>query len=433
MTEANSGEVIGTFHSFRFANFRWLWLGDAFSSAALWIQQTTMAWVIYDLTGSGGLLGAIQSVGNLTSPLVSPLAGLAADRIPRSRIIAVSQFLLFLNAFAVALAIEFHVLHVWNLFAFAICASILNGFNMPARQAMTFDVVPREFVPNAIALSNIAFNVMRTAGPGIGGALIILFGPANNFLVQSLANLGIMITVLRVRLPTSKPTTARRAFLSDMAEGYAWTIGNPQARLLVFMMIIYPLFIIPVHSAVIVIFARNIFHAGAGGLGILLSAIGVGGLIGGVVTASLNRVDRRGMLQLYSLFLCSGAIVGFIVVGSLTKDLWFAALMLMVSGIGGTIFNATNQTVLQLIAPNHLRGRITGVLQVHPLCMAIGVLFTGAASDLVGATSIGAFDGLVALVLGLAVLVFSPRMRDLRLSKLMAEATDDRPLRTEGA
>ena len=314
------------FFAFRYTGYRWLWLGNAFSSGAQWIQQTTMGWVVFDVTGSGALLGAIIGVGNLASPFVSPLAGLAADRFKRSHIVAVSQLLLFVNALALAVALLVDSVHVWNLFAFAICASVLNGFNMPARQSMVFDVVPREVGPNAVALSNIAFNVMRSVGPAIGGALIIFFGPANNFLVQAVAYLLVMVTVLQVRLPGRPAGAARRqTFMKDLLEGYRWVLSSPAARILLLMMVVYPLFIIPVHNALMVIFARDTFGAGAGGLGVLLSALGVGGLIGGLLTAALNKVDRRGMMQLYALWGCGGFLALFALAAGVTGSSGWAS------------------------------------------------------------------------------------------------------------
>jgi MFS family permease len=411
-------EPVGTFGAFRFPNYRLLWLGTAFGSAAMWIQQTTMGWVVFDHTGSGSLLGAVGSVGSLPTPFVAALAGVATDRFRRERIVAVSQFALFLNAAFLAAVIALDALEVWHLFLFAILAGVLNAINMPARQTLVFDTVPREYVPNAIALSNLAFSTMRAVGPMVGGALIVLFGPANNFLLQGLAYLCVMSTVFMIRLPPRSGAVQKRAVFRDMADGYSYTMRNPETRILLLMLVIYPLFIIPLHNALMPIFAKDVFHAGASGLGILLASIGVGGIIGGLMTASLNGVDRRGMLQLYALFVLSLSQALFCIVGGLTGSLWAAVIFLVTAGISGALFNTTNQTVLQLLAPDEMRGRITSVLQVHPICSSIGILLTGAAADLVGATAAGAGVSLMAFVAGAGVLLFSPRMRDLRLSRL---------------
>jgi MFS family permease len=309
---------IGTFHSFRYHDFRWLWLGNTFSSGAMWIQQTTMGWVAYDLTGSGALLGLINSLRNFPPLFAAPLAGVAADRYSRNRVVLVSQALLFLNALLIAAALFFHDLHVWHLLAFAFIGGTLNAFNQPARSTMVFDVVPRAAAPNAIALNSIAGNATRTLGPMIGGALIVFFGPANNFFIQACAYLGVMGTVLMIRrFPPRIEAARRRSFFRDMAEGYAWAIKNPRARLLVMMMTLYPALVIPCHSALMPIFAKNVFHSGAGGLGLHHSALGVGGLIGGFLAARLN-TDRRGLLRLYAVFVVSGFLVAYGFFGGLT-------------------------------------------------------------------------------------------------------------------
>ena len=192
---------IGTFYAFRFRNFRYLWIGNAFTSLAMWIQQTTLGWVVYDLTGSGSLLGAVNSLRTVPSFFISPLAGLAADRFSRNRIVGISQFMLFLNTFFLAAVLWLQVAGVGNLFLFALVIGVANAFNMPARQTMVFDVAPRHAIPNALALSNLAFSGMRTIGPMVGGILIVLFGPANNFFLQSLMYLGVLWTVWALHLP----------------------------------------------------------------------------------------------------------------------------------------------------------------------------------------------------------------------------------------
>jgi MFS family permease len=405
------GAGIGALHSFRYRDYRWLWLGNALTSAAMWIQQTTMGWVTYNLTGSGALLGAVNSAGNLPTLVAAPVAGVAADRISRNVIVATSQFLLFINAVLLALALAFDSLLIWHLFAFALVAGVLNAFNMPARQTMVFDVVPRVAAPNAIALNSVAQNVTRT--------LIVWFGPANNFLVQALIYLGVVGTVLMIRrFPPRLDSSRRRSFWKDMTEGYHWVAHDPQARLLLLMIMLYPAFIIPTHLGLMPIFAEDVFHTGAGGLGLLLSALGVGGLVGAVLAASLNRVDRRGLLQLASLFVLSGFVVVFAIAGALTGNLWLGILLLVISGAGGSLFITTNQTVLQLVAPDRMRGRITGLLNIQPIFQSTGILLTGWAADIVGPAAVAATNGLFMFSIGVAILVFSPRMRDLRLSRL---------------
>lgn len=412
-------EEIGTFHAFRFRDFRILWVGTAFSSGAQWIQNTTMGWLVFDLTGSGKALGLVGFIGALPSPFVAPFSGLASDRINRNVVVAISQAALFVNALLLAGAIALDIIQLWHIVLFALMAGILNAFNMPARQSLVFDVVPRYSVPNAVALSTLAFSTMRAVGPAVGGALIVFFGPANNFLLQALLYLSVMVTVLMIRLPAKPAGAARkRDFLGDLVEGYRWVILDGAARVLLLMMIIYPLLIIPLHNALLPIFARDVFDVSASGLGVMLSALGLGSIFGALLTASLNRVERRGLLQIGALFILGSCQAAFSLVGYLTESLWLSVGFLVLAGVGSAIFNTTNQTVLQLLAPDHLRGRITSVLQVQPICMAIGILLTGAAADIWGAPAVGITISLAAFGVGVLILVFSPRMRKLNMREL---------------
>ena len=413
------GEGIGALHAFRYKDYRWLWAGNTFSSAAMWIQQTTIGWLAYDLTGSGALLGTLQSVRNLPPLVTAPLAGVFADRYSRNAVVGVSQALLFINALAIALLIAFDAVEVWHLFVFAIVAGGLNAFNQPARSTMVFDAVPREAATNAIALNSVAGNVTRTAGPMLGGGLIVLFGPAENFMVQAAMYLGVMGTVYMCK--TFEPRldrSGRKSFLGDMREGYAWVATSPEARLLVLMMALYPGFVIPIHSALMPVFAKDVFHGGAGGLGLLLSAIGLGGVLGGFLAANLNRIDRRGLMQLFALFLLSGALMAFALLGGVTGLLWVGFIMLVIAGLGGTLFSTINQTVLQMVAPDEMRGRVTGVLNIQPIFSSAGIFIVGIAADLWDPVPVAIVDAGIMMSIGLAVLLFSPRMRSLRLSRL---------------
>ena len=410
------------FHAFRYRNYRLQWTGDLFTSAAQWIQQTVVGWLVYDLTGSGRMLGSVNLMRSVPILLFSAAAGAATDRIPRNRIIAWSQLAMAVMTFFVAGLILSHRLQIWHMFAFTLLISTAQTFNMPARQTFVFDLVPRRVVPNAVALSWSAFSLARSVGPAIGGMLIELFGPANNFVLQGVAYLLVMSTVLMIRNPKPREVRPHQSFMTGMKEGYGFALSNPQARITLVMSLISPAFMIPLHIALMPIFAARVFHSDAGGFGILVSSIGLGGLFGGALTAALGRVDRRGMLQLVALLVMSAAEFAFCVVAEMTGNLWLAVPCLVVAGTAESLYTTTNTTVLQLAAPEHLRGSMAGVLQLSFLIMPIGGLLAGTAADYIGAPKVGAALTFTAFCCGLAILLFSSRMRNLRLSHLTHES-----------
>lgn len=414
-----SGTVMpNTFEAFQYRDYRLLWVGNLCTTIAVWIQTTTMSWVAYTLTGSGSTLGLVNGIRTIPTLLVTPLAGVAVDRFNRNKIIAVSQLSLFTFTFLLAVDIYLGALHLWHLFLFALLTGVANTFNQPARLTFVFDIVPPRIVPNAIALDNIAFSSARTLASTGAGALIVAFGAANNFLIQACMYLAIMATVLSIKAKRAPRMAPSRQFFREMAEGYRYVSRNPNARLLLLMMIINPMLLIPLHLALLPIFSTKVLVGGAADLGLLLGSLGVGGFFGGLLTASLSRVDRRGLLQLLALLVHSLAHIFFCVVAYRTGRIWLALPFLIVAGIMESLHMTTNQTVLQLLAPDHLRGRLASVLQLAQLINPLGVFAAGSFADHFGPVAVGGALSLCAFFMTTGIFLFSSRMRNLRLSEL---------------
>ncbi len=415
------GDTIGTFYAFRYRNYRLQWTGDLFTSAAQWIQQTVVGWLVFELTQSGTILGAVNLMRSVPILLFASTAGAATDRYPRDRIIVWSQVAMALLTFAVAVLIMLNRLEIWHLFVFTLLVSTAQTFNMPARQTYVFDLVPRRVTPNAVALSWAAFSLARAVGPAAVGGLILLFGPANNFMLQAVAYLLVMVSVLMIRNTKPREVRPPQSFLANMQAGYGFVLRDPQARVTLLMSLISPALLIPLHAALLPIFAKLIFGSSAGGLGLLVGSIGLGGVLGGALTAALGQVERRGMLQLVAILVMAGAEFAFCVVAAMTGDLWLAMPFLVIAGAAESLYSTTTTTVLQLVAPEHLRGSMAGVLQLSFLIMPIGGLIAGSAADVWGAPTVGAVITAIAFAWGLAILLFSSRMRNLRLSDLTRE------------
>lgn len=411
-------EHIGTFHAFRYRNYRLLWAGQLLTAAAMWTQQTALGWVVYDRTGSGSILGAMNLMRMVAIVLFSPAAGVASDRISRNRIIGTTSLTMCVLTLVVAVDLWLGTLQIWHLFLFTFLVASAQMFNMPARQTIVFDVVPRQVIPNAVALNWLAFSIARSVGPAVGTPLIVVFGAANNFLLQALAYLLVMVTVVLLHTPPTARPPERRPFLASMTDGYRFVLRDSLARPALILSMVSPLLIIPLHSSLLPIFAKDVFHTDAAGLGILVASLGFGGLFGGLLTASLNRVDRRGLLQIVALLVFSLSETIFSILAAVTGNLWIAVPFLVVAGAAESLYTTTNTTVLQLLAPEHLRGSMASVLQLSFLLMPLGGFAAGAAADAFGAPAVGATITFAAFSVGAFMLVFSPRLRGLRLSAL---------------
>src|SRR5687768_9303598 len=176
-------ERIGTFSALRVRDFRLLLLGTTLSNAAQWIQQVTLGWLVYDLTGSGAALGTINLVRAVPTIGMAPVAGLAIDRVPRRELMLATQAWLLAITLVLGLFLLTGRVEVWHLFVFAFLGGIAQSIDLPLRQTVTFDLVPRTLAPNAVALIQTGWSLMRSLGPALGGYLILLFGPGGNFLI----------------------------------------------------------------------------------------------------------------------------------------------------------------------------------------------------------------------------------------------------------
>jgi MFS transporter, DHA1 family, staphyloferrin A biosynthesis exporter len=411
---ARVGTGLGTFSSLSIRNFRFLLTGTVLSNAGQWIQQVTMSWLVYDITGSGVMLGTINLVRSLAAISMLPIAGVLIDRSSRRMIMLAVNGWIFAITLTLGILLLVGQAHVGMLFVFAFLGGLAQTVDGTLRQVMVFDLVPRSGAPNAVALIQTGWSLMRSFGPGIGGFLIIWVGAGGNFLVQAGACVLIALTIVQISFPKRNTEGVRASPLQNIKEGIRYVAGQKTTRTFMLMGFILPLFIIPIFGILPPIYAKDVFHGDAGTLGLLLSSIGVGGIAGGVVVASLGRVQRRGLIQLAALFLMSVTLIGF----AFSKTLWMALALLAVSGFFEMLFLTTNQTLLQLSIPDNLRGRVTAVVNLNAVLSPLGGLMAGAGSDLLGGPrAITVVLASVGAVIALAVFAWSPTVREYRLGR----------------
>ncbi len=405
---------LGTFSSLGIRNFRFLLAGTVLSNAGQWIQQVTLSWLVYDLTDSGTMLGTINVIRSISSLSMIPVAGMLIDRQSRRSMMFLTNGWLFTITLVMGLMLLLGRSSVPMLFAFAFLGGLVQTMDATLRQVLVFDLVPRERTPNAVALIQTGWSLMRSFGPAVGGYLILWFGPGGNFLVQAGAYALIMVTIVQIAFPPRSPGRVRNSPLHNIREGIAYVARERVTRTFTFMGFILPLFIIPIFGILPPIYAVKVFHGDSGTLGLLLGSIGVGGIAGGVVIASLGRFQRRGLIQLAALFMLSMSLVAF----AFSTVLWLSLLLLAVAGFFEMIFLTTNQTLLQLSIPDELRGRVTSVVNLNAALSPLGGLAAGAGSDLFGGPEIITFvmAGIGALI-AVLVFCFSPTVREYRLGQ----------------
>lgn len=407
----------GAFAALRIPSFAWFVSGTTLSNAGQWIQQVTLSWLVYDLTSSGAMLGTLNLVRSLATIGLAPLAGVAIDRFSRRGLLyAVSLWLCAISVgFGLVLLGNPRV--VWPLFLFSFLGGIGQAMSMPLTQTVVFSLVPRPLAPAAVALMQTGWAVMRSIGPAIGGFLILWFGPAGNFLVQAGAYALVSLTVMKLTMPYEKPDTGKARAHGSFREGWRYIVTQPATRAFIFMSWVLPLFIIPNFNALPPIYAKDVFAGGPDTLGILLSAVGVGGIVGGFVTASLGKQERRGVLQLAALLLLSLSLIAF----ALSTVFWVATLFMVLAGFFEMIYLTTNMTLIQLSIPDELRGRVTGIVSLRSGLMPVGAFIAGIGADFVGPRTMTIALGGVAGAIAVVAYMVSPTIREYRLSENLTD------------
>lgn len=397
-------------------DYRWLWAGTFFSTAAQWIQQATLGWVAYDITGSAVLLGAVLGVRAIPMLLLAPVSGLVADRFDRRKALAASQAAPSVVCFILALLLALDAVRVWHLFAFALIGSCGAVFERTLRTTLVFDVVPRGEAGNAIALNTIAFSITRTLGPAAAGILIAAIGPAWNFAIQGTMYLGTAMSVMMVRVPARRADRRRATAWHAITAGFRFAATHPVARVMMILGFVPPLLLIPSVSALMPVFAADVFRVGPEGLGLMLSAVGAGGVAGGVIAATMSRYDRVARLQSASLVIFVASLIAFALAPSLTAALVF----LVIAGCVEMTFASSCHTTLTMSASESMRGQVASLLPMFPAFISIGSLAAGIGAALIGPQALVIALALAALAVLGAVWAASSAFRELRMSRLVS-------------
>ena len=394
-----------------YRDFRRLWASSLCSWSSQWIQQAALGWVVYEITGSGAMLGAVLGARALPMFLLTPLSGVAADRYDRRRLLQASQTLASAVSLAFGAALALGVVGTWMLFAFTMLMGASNVLDRPARMSMAFELVAREDAMKAVALNTIGFSMTRIFGPALAGYLIGAFGAAGSFFVQGLLYGASALVVLTVVFPKKARRSTGTSALAEILEGLRFAAGDPPTRLLLTLGALPFFLLVPVWGTLFPIYAKDVFAAGPQGLGMLLTAVGVGGTLGGFAANALSRVERQGLLQAAWVLVMSAAIVGIATSASLGAAIAFAAL----GGAAEMAHLASNMAMLQMSAPEAMRGRVSSLMMLNPALISVGALIAGPLSDLLGVR--GASLALAATATAAVLLLYflSRTLREIRL------------------
>lgn len=390
--------------------FRTLWSGSLLSWWSQWIQHAALGWVVYEITGSGALLGAVMGARAIPMVLLTPVSGMAADRYDRRRLMQASQGLAAAVSLAFGAALALGIVSTWMLFAFTILMGASNVMDRPARFTTAFELVPRELAVQAVALNTIGFSLARVVGPAVAGYLIAAVGGAGSFFLQGVLYAASGLMVLMVAFPSRSSRPAQRSAWGEMADGLRFAASNPRTRVLLAVGLLPFFLLIPVFGTLYPIYAKDEFAAGPTGLGLLLTAVGVGGTLGGFIANALGRAERQGLLQAVWVVVMGTAIIGV----ALSPTLAVAIAFSVIGGAAEMAHASSNMAMLQIAAPEEMRGRISALLMLNPALISIGALLAGPLSDALGVRNASIVLAIAAIAAVVLLYAGSPSLRELR-------------------
>ena len=351
----------------RYKDFRYLWVGNFFTVGAQWLQVLTVGWLVLAVTEGNALLtGTVVGVRTLPVFIVGPLAGVLADRLDRRKIVMVTQTCMAFAASMFALLVISTdlerdpisgPLQWWHAFIYMGIAGVAHSIIQPVRQAMVANTVPREDLTSALALNGMAHPSMRVAGPAIGGLLIASLGFKWNFFLEAMAYLVIVLLMVPVKLPyrqTVEPDHSSPFKSMVVGINYVW---HEKRILQLIVMSFIPNFVFQPLAFVLPVFTTEVLHRGPGSGGLLAAAIGAGGIIAAIIIASMGYFFRKGVATLL------GLIGGCIFVLAFANSTWFLVSFALLAGMGFCqyVFRVGNNTLLQIIVPDDLRGRVMSI------------------------------------------------------------------------
>ena len=398
------------FPAFRHRNFRLFFLGQAMSLVGTWMQYVAQGWLVLQLTNSAYYVGLVSALGSLPVLLVSLPAGVFADRSNKRRVVVATQALALVQALVLAVLIWMHRVELWHVAAAAVFLGLVNAVDIPTRQSLIFDLVGKDDLMNAIALNSSAFNAARIIGPAIGGILIGGIGIAACFLLNGVSYVAVIAGLLAMRLPAWSPPPLAGDGLARFREGARFILGDRATRALVLNTALLSIFGFP-YLVLMPVFARDVLHVGAAGLGFLMASVGIGAVVAALGVAAFGPRLPKGRLLVWGGPAFGLAIAAF----ALTPWVPLAVAILVVSGGAMIANNAVTNTLLQTIVPDGLRGRVMGAYTFVFVGMApLGAYQAGWLAGRVGVQVAVAAGGLVCALASLALWRLVPEVPRLR-------------------
>lgn len=369
------------FRAMQHRNFQLFIAGQLISLIGTWMQTTAQLWLVYKLTGSAALLGVFGFASQVPMLFLSSIGGYVGDRYDRQRSVIATQTCSMILAFALAALTLTNAIHEWEVIVIAFLVGIVNAFDVPIRQAFFVQMVGKEDLPNAIALNSSIFNGARVVGPAMAGFAIAWVGEGWCFFLNGLSFVAVIVALLMMRIARTEIKPSKDSPLKSFVQGFRFAMNDPPVRAALLLLSVLSLFGLQ-YSVFLPIYANDILRGGARTMGLLMSAAGVGAVLGALQFAA--RTHYRGLARWIAATstICAVCLIIF----SQARFFWLCTVVLFVVGFAATSQMAATNTLIQNRVPDELRSRVMAVyatmfMGVQP----IGSLIAGGVAKHIGA------------------------------------------------
>jgi predicted MFS family arabinose efflux permease len=404
-----SQKINDTFAALNSPNYRLWFFGQMFSLVGTWMQSTAQGYLVYEITQSAAFLGYVSLANGLPTWLFTLYGGVIADRIPRRKMIIITETTMMVLAVILAALTFTNLVQPWHIIVLSFFLGTANAFETPARQSFVSEMVDRKDMTNAIALNSTMFNIGTVVGPAVAGLVYAWLGPGWCFTINGISFIAVIIALVLMKLADSVPPASGKSAINELKEGVSYAFHDKTIRSLLINLGMVGIFGFGL-LALLPAWAVDVLKGDVKTNGLLLSARGVGSLIGALMIAYIGSRGTRGKIWTIGYLLTPVFFYVFAFVRWIPASL---AVMVMLGWALMSMINTTNALV-QSHVPDNLRGRVMGVYSlVFMGGTPLGSFISGTIADRIGVPTTVIIFSTVVLLTAIATFFLRPQMRQL--------------------
>jgi len=346
-----------TFASLKIRNYRLYFIGQAISLCGTWMQIIAQSWLVLKITGSGASLGFVIALQFLPILLLGPWAGVVIDRMPKRKLLYCTQTAAGFLALMLGVLVVTGLVQLWMVEVFALCLGVVNTFDNPTRQTFVQEMVSKEKLANAVSLNSTQVNLARAVGPAIAGILIATIGIGFCFLLNAFSYIAVLTALVMMRENELHATPPAPKAKGQMREGFRYVRSSPILRNTLLMMALVGTFTYE-FNVILPLFARFTFHGGARTYAALNTAIGIGSIVGALISANRKKMSPRELVNAAFYF---GAAM---FIAALAPNIVLAMGAMVLVGLFSINFLSLSNVTLQLGSASEMRGRVMALWSV---------------------------------------------------------------------